>query len=158
MVILLKKINIFAIICSLLLHIVIVLLALTVIDDRVIKHVAARKTIDIVLLPPPNDIVLTNANGTGQKAYPYSKIYCEHNNREYRGVGIIINFETSMILDAPVYYPAYKAGLRIGDFIIESPPVTNDGYADFEIIRGYDKLRFHIKVDNICFNDEQANK
>lgn len=89
----------------------------------------------------------------GRTSYPTDSLVCSGRDKTYVGIGIIFNIGSYTISHAPEYYPAFKAGVRVGDVIANPPLEIVDGYIDIEVIRGYTHLRFHVKADNICFND-----
>jgi predicted metalloprotease with PDZ domain len=113
------------------------------------------KPVTVRLIPkeqPSKDPEILKGN-KDSLSYPTDPHICSSKDKSYRGVGIIYSYGSNMIVHAPEYYPAYKAGLRLGDFIVNETTEVN-GYIDFDVRRGYTKLFFHIKLDNICYNDE----
>lgn len=98
--------------------------------------------------PPAN----TTVDKHGKKVYKRDEVICSGKDNTYIGVGIMIQPGSDTVTSAPEQYPAYIAGMRVGDFIID-PFFSNivDGYIDFDVRRGTDILKFHIKVDNICY-------
>lgn len=80
-------------------------------------------------------------------------LVCTDEKSTYKGIGIIWWPDTGQVLEAPEFNPAYKAGIRVGDFIIND--VTQvDGYVDIIVLRNYNKLTFRIKTENICFDEK----
>jgi hypothetical protein len=101
-------------------------------------------------IPPPPD--KTRLDKHGKKVYERDEVICSNKDNTYVGVGLMIQPGSDTVVSAPKQYPAYLAGIRVGDFIID-PFFTNivDGYLDFRVIRGYDVIQFHIRVENICY-------
>lgn len=83
--------------------------------------------------------------------YPANSQICGGKDKSYTGIGLIFMPGSHMVIYAPEYYPAYKAGVRVGDYILDPYSNPINGYVDLEIRRGYNTLKFHIKVDNICY-------
>lgn len=113
------------------------------------------KPVSVRLIPreqPSKDTDVLKGNKDAL-SYPTDPQICSAKDKMYRGVGIIHTFGSNMVVYAPEYYPAYKAGMRVGDFIVNDTKEV-DGYIDFEVRRGYTALFFHIKSDNICYNNE----
>lgn len=71
----------------------------------------------------------------------------------YTGIGIVYNQFTQIILDAPPVYPAYKAGVRIGDILL-NPRSTPDklGSVEVTVSRGDENYIFHIQQSKICYD------
>ena len=88
----------------------------------------------------------------GKKVYKRDEVICSNKDNTYVGVGLIIQPGSDTVVSAPEQYPAYIAGMRVGDFIID-PFFVNiiNGYLDFDVRRGIEILQFHIKVENICY-------
>lgn len=94
-----------------------------------------------------------------------NKVICTGQDKNYEGVGIIYNSDreagVGVVMLAPEYYPAYKAGLRVGDYIMNIPLFVTDGYIMFDIQRftgdgrSY-RLTYNIKIEKICYSGEAA--
>jgi hypothetical protein len=86
---------------------------------------------------------------------------CTGQDKNYEGVGIIYNGDkekgTGVIMLAPEYYPGYRAGLRVGDYIVNMPLFVQDGHIKFEIMRfagdgnSY-RIVYNIKIERICYS------
>jgi hypothetical protein len=102
------------------------------------------------LTPPTPDS--TPIDKHGKKVYRRDEVICSNKDNTYVGAGLMIQPGSDTVVAAPEQYPAYIAGMRVGDFIID-PFFTNivDGYLDFDVRRGTEILKFHIKVENICY-------
>ena len=112
--------------------------------------------IEVKLIPivkPPIDPETKLSEKGKAVSYPVDDKICDGKDKTYKGVGIIYNPGTNIITHVPEYYPAYIAGLRVGDYILNpNSPVLND-YINFEILRQREHLHFRIKTDNICFQE-----
>lgn len=76
-------------------------------------------------------------------------------NREYLGIGITFMPGTHVVVTAPPGYPAYEAGIRIGDYLMDPWTRENEhGVVTMIAIRGYEKHVFHIKMDRICYSED----
>jgi membrane-associated protease RseP (regulator of RpoE activity) len=73
----------------------------------------------------------------------------------YGGVGLQNDF-TDMIVEIAPFYPAYKAGLRLGDILI-TPPNTLRGdpgtIIDVTVKRGEDFMTFRVTRGKICYQE-----
>ena len=74
------------------------------------------------------------------------------NNKKYIGIGLLYNFGSQLIYEVPKTYPAYKAGIRVGDYLVNPFEEIKNGYITINIIRGYEKLHFYIKAEKICYS------
>ncbi len=79
-------------------------------------------------------------------------VACAGSAKTYFGVGILYMLGTGLIIDAPENYPAYQAGLRIGDMIKSMNKGPNGEFIDFSVVRGYKDLTFHVKAESICYS------
>jgi len=114
------------------------------------------KPFSVRLVPPDTsitpDVVIQKE---GKNRYPTDEIICNGKDKRFTGIGIIYNPGSHVIIHAPPFYPGYKAGLREGDMILNVDAPVIDGYIDIEAVRAHNgTLRFHIKADNICYNEE----
>ena len=122
------------------------------------------KRMEVRLLPkeqaPETSAIIAKNEPTtvSKKSYPIDSKICSGKDKNYKGIGIIYNPTTGVILHAPSYYPAYQAGLRIGDMILSPDTPYTSEYADIQYVRpNGDNMRqstLRIKIDNICFEDK----
>ena len=85
--------------------------------------------------------------------YVYDKKICELADNTYIGVGIIFAPFNDTISYAPEQYPAYKAGIRVGDTILNPTEEMINGYIKFEIMRGIARFTFNVKAEKICYQE-----
>ncbi len=163
---------IISIICSILIHIILILL-LTIhpIKYRVTENNA---TLSATLLTPVPLIdkkekekkIIQSLKSDNYYKSPVNKLpitkeslnkrdeeMCKGKGNTYLGVGIVIQPGTDLITKAPPQYPAYKAGLREGDLLVNpfASSVTPDGYMEFTVNHNGTLTVFRIKAENICF-------
>jgi hypothetical protein len=147
---------IFAVIGSLLIHAAFLLiLAMSWISPPAPKHENTKSWIKVELIetkPAPKSKDNTPLDKYGKKVYKRDEVICSNKDNTYVGVGLIIQPGADTVLSAPEQYPAYIAGMRVGDFILD-PFFTQivNGYLDFDVRRGTEIIKFHIKVENICY-------
>jgi hypothetical protein len=147
-----KKKNI-GLICSLLLHIGILFY---IVFPEVPMPPPINKSKSLMVRLIPNEKIQKNLKTLKEntkpdfKSYPSDITICAGEDKNYKGIGI--TFAVQIIKYAPEYYPAYKAGIRVGDQILYLKEF--DDFIDIAIARGYNRLYFHIKKDNICYNDK----
>jgi hypothetical protein len=80
---------------------------------------------------------------------------CNDKDASYIGIGIIYSIFTAVVLSAPSDYPAYKAGIRVDDILLDPhTPADKDGYVIYRILRGKDQLLFRVKQERICYEEE----
>jgi len=113
--------------------------------------------IEVRLIPiiEPTTETETKITDKGDRiSYPIDGKICNGKDKLYKGIGVIYNPGTHIITHAPEYYPGYKAGLRVGDYIVDPEVKEIDGYINFDILRSHEQHQFHIKADTICFNTD----
>lgn len=111
-----------------------------------------EKEITVALLPPTthrSDIL--PANGDTETVTQVDPNICENQGKTYLGVGLRYSPFTNLIIHVPEFYPAYKAGMRVGDMLLDPDTPIVDGYLDIEVVRGYQQIHFRIKAEQICY-------
>jgi predicted metalloprotease with PDZ domain len=99
------------------------------------------------LLPLKSDLPIP------KPTYKTDERVCDGKDKSYKGVGFIWNPQTNVITHIPEFYPAYQAGMRKGDMVINPEnPISNDRI-HFFVVRSHAQLEFNVKVDKICFQD-----
>lgn len=107
----------------------------------------------VQILPPESLVKKTGVPKPGKSASAIDEKICAGKDSAYVGVGIIIQPGTDRITSAPVQYPAYRAGLREGDLLINpfSTNISADGYLDLTVERNNVSTKYHIKAEKICY-------
>ena len=81
---------------------------------------------------------------------------CSAQDKEYEGIGIIHQMGTWLITSAPAAYPAYRAGARVGDMIVELYQEEGGSpYMRLHVNRHGVHFKFRIKKEKICFNESK---
>jgi len=71
--------------------------------------------------------------------------------KSYNGIGLTFDPSTNTIIDVPDQLPAFIAGIRIGDVIIQ-PWIYSSNSIQIKVQR-YDKIfKFTIPQSKICYN------
>jgi hypothetical protein len=114
---------------------------------------STEKVLEVTLLPPKESLAekLPISDIPNQNISQTDPVICKNQDKNYFGVGFIYSPFTSLVTYAPEFYPAYKAGIRIGDMVLDPDTPIVNGFLDIEIIRGYQQMHFRIKAENICF-------
>lgn len=95
----------------------------------------------------------TTTNGVGTLTTE-EKVFCSDKDKRYKGIGITYYVKQRVVLSAPQSYPAYKAGVRVGDGVIDPGYVPNkDGTVDVIVTRDEKELHFVIMPGEICYKD-----
>lgn len=105
----------------------------------------------------PVDVVLlteAEADAMGPKTDPLytadGKI-CPPGTKTYLGIGIVYEMDTGEITQAPDVLPAFKAGIRVGDLLLNNPFPDAAGMMYPKILRGYQQITFEIKTTQVCY-------
>lgn len=97
----------------------------------------------------PTDSIIDTGDGIGISSES-DKLICANADKEYLGIGILHGLRgIDMIIHAPMYYPAYRAGIREGDKIISLERLGDFIY--ITILRNEENLSFKVKMEKICF-------
>ena len=77
---------------------------------------------------------------------------CKDKDNNYIGVGMILQPGSGRVLVVPEQFPAYKAGIRIGDIIADpyGPSIVN-GYIKFSVETDKKTRVVKIKAEKICY-------
>lgn len=114
------------------------------------KSVVKSENIEITFIPLKKDSLATTVNSvSGKFSTPIDPEICKGKDGSYVGVGLTYMGD-SRITSVPAFYPAYKAGIRVGDKFLDFDDV-NDGYVSITVKRNFDILKFHIKTEKICY-------
>lgn len=84
----------------------------------------------------------------GQKLTPNHINNCP---KAYNGIGFTYEEVSQLINDTPHDMPAYQAGIRVGDMLLDSTP-TKDNKIFVRVLRYGQLLTFTIKRGKICFH------
>jgi len=118
------------------------------------------KEIVVTLLPPTQhkSIILPPDESPIKVLSHIDPDICANKDNSYMGVGFRYSPFTNLVIDVPEYYPAYKAGIRVGDLLLDPDSPIVDGYLNIEIIRGYQQIHFRIKAEQICYGTELTKR
>lgn len=155
-----QNINILGFTASVVLH-AMVLLILFHVQHKAIKtqpkpdHSASESTIIVETFHGITQDITDGSNGESSGVINAQE--CGVGFKTYSGIGIVYDTPSFIITDVPKLYPAYKAGIRVGD-IFDNPTtiVDSDGYMSVSITRYNDHLehlKFKIKAEDICVKD-----
>jgi hypothetical protein len=109
-----------------------------------------QETVVTVSLVP-----LEDGSGDSQEeklhtGYSNSVNGCKNDDVKYLGIGVKFDWQ-QIVTHAPVYYPGYRAGIRIGDQITNDEiGLTHDGFVELDILRNGQQLKFRVKSEDIC--------
>jgi hypothetical protein len=84
-----------------------------------------------------------------------SSMICDGKDSAYEGVGMIIQPGSNLVISAPPQYPAYKAGIRKGDRIVDPyGPAAKHGVVDFQVETRQSLRTVRIRLAKICFRSK----
>lgn len=70
----------------------------------------------------------------------------------YNGIGIMYRVADHIIIDAPENLPAYKAGVRVGDYLFDAgAPRPEKGPMKIKVRRNGQILHFSISQGEVCY-------
>lgn len=74
------------------------------------------------------------------------------NDRWYGGVGMVHNSQTGEVLDAPKGYPAYVAGVKVGDYILNPHELRGEPGYDAHLLlkRDGEEIIIVVTREKIC--------
>jgi len=154
-----NKIFALSIVISLLCHIGVVISAITPQEPISTSVTAPENRMAIKLLPPEQLATIRPAFLKSDEYYkpthhPYSKEgICEGKDKNYIGIGMMIQPGTRLVINVPEMYPAYRAGIRVNDVIVDpyGPVIDRAGYIEFGVERDNVISRVRIKAEKICY-------
>lgn len=157
-----KAFTIVAIICSLLLHSIIFVFVYASSHDNSEPHNKTEEVSTMSFLPLVDEPTSSDEDVTGN--IPKQQItitndvtqnemhLCADNDKTYMGAGFTFTPFNGEIIDAPSYYPAYKAGIRIGDVLLNTDAkIDSKGFISFNILRDHFTHVYLVRADKICF-------
>jgi len=103
-------------------------------------------------------LMLPGIKGTdSQEGIDINGNRCDSTKNLYDGVGFIYLPSTGQVLNAPTMLPAYQAGIRIGDLLLNDPDPDADGFESLVVLKfqASTPTTFHIKTIKICFKEKQ---
>jgi hypothetical protein len=114
------------------------------------KH---ERSVEVTLLQPaPNRPLTMVGNGTQSGG---ANSVCTGKDENYKGIGIIVNpaLDSGLIIEAPPFYPAYKAGMRVGDRIYDPYKAPDAGGVYHYLIQrpDFSRVVIHVRKEKICF-------
>lgn len=112
--------------------------------------------VEVKLLPmTAAEEAITVGDGPGINGAPDPRI-CAGKHKTYTGIGIIHGMGSLRIDSAPATYPAYRAGLRVGDQIVEIYKEDgNSPYMRVQVLRDGRHFKFRIKMEQICYDGDR---
>jgi len=77
----------------------------------------------------------------------------------FGGIGIQMGLY-SEVVEIPEWYPAYKAGIRLGDIILNNESIRGEPgtFVSVRVLRKNEELTFIIKRGIICYKTEEKKK
>jgi predicted metalloprotease with PDZ domain len=111
-----------------------------------------HKALQVRLLPPDAPTKETH-EGSSPESGSIHEEKCSSKGNTYLGIGVVHNIGSGIISSAPVDYPAYKAGIREGDVLVEMYrlPSTNKMYVS--VTRNGRTITRTITMKQICFRE-----
>jgi len=112
---------------------------------------AAEQRVSVNLLPPPSPAAHLSAEGPNPGGgTPSDPCPAE---KQYEGIGILWMPGTRLIVKAPPGYPAYRAGIRVGDMLVNPDELYPRGnILEIDVFRHTTRLTFKVKLEKICFD------
>lgn len=112
----------------------------------------SSEAISVRLIPPAAPKSSSDETKLGAGSV---KKTCTDVMKSYRGIGVTLTAPPWLVMEAPPQYPAYRAGIRPGDELIELYPAVDDnGYARYTVIRKNIPKVYRIKLEKICFEEQ----
>jgi len=148
-----RKFKTLGIICSIILHIIPFLFLIKLVDKTQVSAIPPGVVTNVRLIPIAEQGIQQEKKPKGDfTVYEKDEVVCEGKDSSYLGIGLLFQLGTGVVSFVPKQYPAYKAGIRVGDMMVDPWVTEVDGYMDIEVVRGYQHLKFHVKMDTICYS------
>ena len=141
----------FGLIATVAIHVALLIGLLWEIEKVPLESPPPQNEIEVRLIPMDKAEDEKPLEGTVPKNATISELECT--GKKYFGIGIL--HTTMVITDAPKQYAAYKAGLRIGDSIVQMYHENGLDYLNVEIERHGTFLKFRIRKEEICFLENE---
>jgi hypothetical protein len=108
------------------------------------------KPVEVSIVDVPNHLLEDEA--AAQAAWDK---HLEDCSSWYGGIGLMVNPETNEVIKVYPRYPAYRYGIREGDFLETEPRGEVGTIADVWVRRGDQELDFQIPREKICTEDTE---
>jgi len=111
---------------------------------------------NVIHISMMGDMIKPKETGDGESTND-DEDRCANGTKKYNGVGFIYSRETGIISDVPETTPAYKAGIREYDVLMN--PTDGDlppGPATIVIMRYGVSMSFVIETTKICYDTEKT--
>lgn len=156
--------NLVGIILSIALHLSLVVLAISSRDveeetqsgGEVSRTVVEREgggEIEVHLLTEAEADAKSIGTYPGIDGAPDARI-CAGKDHTYVGIGIMHQPLGMEIISAPASYPAYKAGARVGDVIVELYRIPSSRFMVLHVDRAGKHFTWKIGMESICFEQK----
>ena len=110
-----------------------------------------EKFLEVRLLPPDTVDGVQNDGNTPAGGEVTQR--CANGDNTYLGVGIVHNLGSGYISSVPRIYPAYKAGIREGDILVEMYRIPSTDKMHLVVERDGLNISRTIKMEQICFSE-----
>lgn len=120
------------------------------INDIPVPGIIILKIIDMT--PAPISTVEVPAD-TSRIKYQTDLVICSGKDKTYLGIGFVYQPGSNMVTRVPPGLPAYDAGVRVGDYVLDPDAPIVDGHITIHIRRAFEFITFRIRAANICFQD-----
>ena len=151
-----NRVKVFAAVCSIIIHLLLAFILYFDIKTQREKLPAYQfqQGGAVTLLPPvENEPILIAKQEEEGNGHDYFSVDNCAADRQYDGIGIIFDPYDFKITEAPTSYPAYRAGIRVGDVIMRPySTIAVQGVMDVDIEKPNGKVvKYRIKTTRICY-------
>ena len=95
---------------------------------------------------------VSSPDSSEKVASDLGELICAGKDANYEGVGMIIQPGSNRVISAPEAYPAYKAGIRLGDRIADPyGPSPKAGIITFDVETDHGNRLVRVRQAKICF-------